>query len=260
MKVAWDSFSTGPEDGRHAVLLLPGGGASGASFRALTEEPALRDARLVAATLPGHAGTPPPEDFSVEHYAALAAELAAEHRCDVAVGFSMGATIVAEMVARGLHRGPAVLLGVSLSAADEPGFFRALVRISPRLGHRPVALLMRIAAAMASRQDAIAAQDRAVLSASLSRNVARDIGRSMEAYVAYLGAQDHPAERLCAAGMPLWVVHTEKGDGGLTAEERSALDDCPTAHVVTLPGSSFFLPEERPADVAAIVAEAVRAV
>jgi hypothetical protein len=40
------------------------------------EEPALGAYRLVAATLPGHCGTQPPADFSTEHDARLAGELA----------------------------------------------------------------------------------------------------------------------------------------------------------------------------------------
>jgi hypothetical protein len=49
-------------------------------------QPALARARLVAVTLPGHAGTPPPVDFSIESYARLAAELAADLGCDVVTG------------------------------------------------------------------------------------------------------------------------------------------------------------------------------
>ena len=66
-----------------------------------------------------------------------------------------------------------------------------------------------------------------------------------------------PAEQLCAAGVPAWVVHTRKGDGGLTDEERRTLEACPQVRVLTLPGNALFLPDERAREVAGIVAEAL---
>src|SRR5581483_12300723 len=57
--------------------------------------------RLVAATLPGHCGTAPPEDFRPEHYARTAGELARDIGADVVVGFSMGATVACEMETSG---------------------------------------------------------------------------------------------------------------------------------------------------------------
>ena len=58
----------------------------------------------------------------------LSAALARQVGADVVAGFSMGGSVALEMVASGEFAGPAVLLGIRLSAADEPGFFRALVR------------------------------------------------------------------------------------------------------------------------------------
>ena len=37
----------------------------------------------------------------------------------------------------------------------------------------------------------------------------------------------------------MWIVHAEKGDGGLTDDERRTLEACPHAHVVTVPGAVF---------------------
>ena len=59
------------------------------------------------------------------NYARLAAELARELGADVAAGFSMGASVAIEMVASRDFTGPVVLLGVSLSAKDEPAFSRS---------------------------------------------------------------------------------------------------------------------------------------
>ena len=48
----------------------------------------------------------------------------------------------------------------------------------------------------------------------------------------------------------MWIVHAEKGDGGLTDEERRTLEACPHAHLVTIPGHVFFLPNEVPEAIA----------
>jgi predicted esterase len=64
--------------------------------------------------LPGNAGAPPPQDFSIEAYAQMTAELAKSKQVDVVVGFSNGAVVAYEMAVTGAFTGPLVLLGVSL--------------------------------------------------------------------------------------------------------------------------------------------------
>jgi pimeloyl-ACP methyl ester carboxylesterase len=107
-------------------------------------QPELAAVRLVAATLPGHAGTPPPDDFSIENYGRLAAKLAAGVSCDVVVGFSMGATVALEMAASDAFSGPLVLLGLSLSTEDEPLFFRAIDRLGVVMGSLPCAAMLKM--------------------------------------------------------------------------------------------------------------------
>src|SRR3954464_6451326 len=122
MDVEWELREAGPLDAEHTVLMLPGGLCSAGSYAEVMAEPALAGMRLVAATLPGHAGAPPPDDYSVENYARLTAELAAKVGADVVLGFSMGSTAAYEMVTAGSFTGPVVLLGISLSPQDEAGF------------------------------------------------------------------------------------------------------------------------------------------
>src|SRR2546430_7083858 len=76
MSVEWELRESGPADAERTVLLLPGGMCSAGSFAEVMAAPALAGMRLVAATLPGHAGAPPPDDYSIESNARLAAELA----------------------------------------------------------------------------------------------------------------------------------------------------------------------------------------
>jgi len=89
------------------------------------------------------------------------------------------------------------------------------------------------------------------------KNVPQDAMRALSAYVSWLHRLERPAERLCRAGVPSWIVHAEKGDGGLTDDERRTLEACQPAHVVTIPGNVFFLPNEASARVADVVLEAV---
>ncbi|MFF0752265.1 alpha/beta fold hydrolase [Streptomyces sp. NPDC004267] len=257
--IAWDLLVSGPADARQTVLLLPGGLMRARSYADVMAEPALARTRLVAATLPGHAGTAPPEDFTIGTLARHTARLADEWSCDVVVGFSMGATVALEMVATGAFTGPAVLLGISMSPADEPAFFRAVCRLGDVLGSLPSAALLKFMGP-ASKGFRVSPDRRAELLGDLRSNDPHVMRRILRAYLDYLRAQEQPAARLCAAGVPAWVVHAEKkGDGGLTADERRVLEACPHTTVVTTPGSSFFLPGEEPRRTAEVVVEALAA-
>jgi len=255
----WELREVGPSDAEHTALLLPGGMCGASSFAEVMAEPALTGIRMIAATLPGHAGAPPPDDFSIEHYARIAGDLAAKVDADALVGFSMGASVALEMIATGQFHGPTVLLGISLSAEDEPGFFRALVRSSSVLGSLPAAVLAKGAASMVKRVP-VSAERQDELRDDFRKNVPQHTTQGLREYVRWLHRHDHPAARLCAAGVPTWVVHAEKGDGELTDDERRTLEACPHAHLVTIPGKVFFLPNEVPARIADVVVEAVRTV
>jgi pimeloyl-ACP methyl ester carboxylesterase len=247
---------SGPAGAEQTVLLLPGGMCSARSYAELMAEPALAATRLLAVTMPGHAGAPPPEDFSVESYARITAELANSAGVDVVVGFSMGATVAYEMVVSGAFTGPVVMLGSSFSPEDEPRFLRAIVRLGPILGTLPYAVVKRSAAAMV-KHAAVPVESQAQLRADFLRNSTGDMRRGLEAYLRWLNRDDDPARRLCEAGVPAWVMHAQKGDGALTFHERSVLEACPAVRVVTVPGTVYFLPGEVPGRVADLIVEAL---
>src|SRR4051794_12487505 len=255
MAVDWELREVGPRDAAKTVLLLPGGMCSAGSYAEVMAEPALAETRLIAATLPGHAGAPPPDDYSIENYARLAAELATNVGADVVVGFSMGASVALEMVASRNFTGPIVLLGVALSTKDEPAFFRAVVRLGSVLGGLPAAVLAKGAASMVKRIPA-SAERQDELREDFRKNVPRQMRQSLNEYLRWLHQNETPAERLCQAGVPTWIVHAEKGDGGLTDSERRTLESCPTARLVTIPGHVFFLPNEVSDQVADVIREA----
>ena len=143
MDQAWELVESGPPDAQRTVLLLPGGMCSARSYAEVMAEPALAEIRLVAATLPGHAGAPPPEDFATDEYARITAELAKSVQADVVVGFSMGAMVTYETVVSGAFSGPVVLLGSSFSPPDEPAAFRAIIRLGSVLGTLPAIVLKK---------------------------------------------------------------------------------------------------------------------
>jgi pimeloyl-ACP methyl ester carboxylesterase len=256
MVTDWELREAGPPDAKHTVLLLPGGMCSSGSYAEVMAEPALAQIRLVAATLPGHAGAPPPDDYSVENNARLTCELATSVGADVVVGFSMGATVALEMVASGGFTGPAVLLGISLSAKDEPAFFRGIERLGGVLGGLPATLLAKGAASMVKRVP-VPAERQDELREDFRRNDPQHMKLVLREYMRFLREHERPAERLCQAGVPTWVVHAEKGDGGLTDHERRTLEACPQAHLVTIRGTVLFLPNEVPERIAEVIAEAV---
>jgi len=255
MDIDWELREAGPPNAKHTALLLPGGSCGAGSYAEVMAEPALAEMRLVAATLPGNAGAPPPDDYSFENYARLTAELASEVGADVVVGFSNGGNVAIEMIVSGAFTGPAVLLGISLSPKDEPAVFRGLVALGRVLGALPAKVLTKGAAMMVKRIPA-SAERQEELREDFRKNVPRDLMASLREYVRWLHRGEGRAERLCEAGVPTWIVHAEKGDGDLTDDERRTLEACPNAHVVTIPGSVFFLPNEVPEQAAAIIAEA----
>src|SRR5260370_24401508 len=101
MSAEWETIESGPAAADRTVLLIPGGLNGARSYAELMAQPELSGVRLVAVTLPGHAGAPPPEDFSIEAYARDAASLAADLGCDAVIGFSIGATVAFEMAVSG---------------------------------------------------------------------------------------------------------------------------------------------------------------
>src|SRR5438445_2474175 len=124
-----------------------------------------------------------------------------------------------------------------------------MIRLGSILGTLPAAVLKKAIPSMVKRAP-LPPERKAQLRGDFARNRTRDMRRGLQAYLRWLRRDDDPAHRLCEAGVPAWVVHAEKGDGGLTKHEREILEACPQVHVVTLPGQVFFLPNEVPGRIA----------
>src|SRR3954471_9705919 len=252
----WEMVESGAVGAKQTVLLLPGGMCSARSYAEVMAEPILAATRMIAVTMPGHAGAPPPNDFSNEAYARITADLAKSEGVDLVAGFSMGAVVAYEMVVSGAFAGPLVLLGLSLSAPDEPRFFRAIIRLSSVLGTLPMALLKKGVPSVLKRAH-LPPERQAQLREDFARNEPREMRRALKAYLPWLHRDDDRARRLCETEVRTWVVHAEKGDGDLTPHGRATFEACDTASVVTIPGHVFFLPNEVSGRIADLIIEAL---
>ena len=254
----WDTVRSGPVDAERTVLLLPGGWCTAVFYQELMAEPALAEIRLVAVTLPGNGGTRAPQDLSVENYARLTAELAQRLGCTAVVGHSMGANVALEMAGSGAFTGPVVLLAPSFSRRDEAMIIRVLDRLTRLLGRLPFTA-MRSLIRFAVKDSPLPPDRLAELVAELQKNDPEFMRRSIHSYLRYLDQHGSVAQRLCAAAVPSWVVHGQTGDGGITDDERRTLQAYPWIRIVTIPGGSFFTPNEEPALVADLVVAALHA-
>ena len=253
--VSWDLLRSGPADGEHTVLLVAGSLATAAFYADLMDEPSLAAIRLVAATLPGQGGTPPAGDLSIENYARLTGELAADLGAHAVVGHSTGGNVVLEMAATGAFSGPLVLLAPSLSRQDEPLAPRVLDRLSTVLGHLPYSAMLKIIGSMLT--GGVPAHRQDVLAAELRKNDPRLVRLHIRLFLQYLDQHGSVAQRLCGSGARTWVVYGEQDEVSLTDNERTILDNCPTTTVQMLAGTGHFIPNMRPDIVANLITQAL---
>ncbi len=190
--LGWVLHDFGREDADDTVLLLPGALCTAKFYDDLLAEPSIRDApiRFVATTLPGFGGTPPPDDLSIESYAALASRLAVDLGCDVVVGHSLGANVAIEMASSGQFSGPLVLLSPSFSRKDESMFPRALDRVSRVLGHVPYSLMLKLVGP--AMKSSLPPASRDVLIGELKKNDPRFLRRQTHLYLSYLDRHGSP--------------------------------------------------------------------
>jgi hypothetical protein len=99
----------------------------------------------------------------------------------------------------------------------------------------PMAMLLRLMPLMARSAKTTEMHKQELLD-DIKKNEASDAVRVSSAYLDYIAADPDPAARLAASGNPAWVVHAEKGDGGLTDAERATLQAAPNVTLVTIPG------------------------
>jgi pimeloyl-ACP methyl ester carboxylesterase len=247
----WELHESGPADARHAALLLPGALASATFYDELCAEPSLRDVRLVATTLPGYAGTPPPADDAIETYARRAGELARAVRADVVVGHSLGANVAIEMAGAGTFAGSLVLLSPSFSRKDESIVPRVLSRLATVLGPLPFAVALKGIGGMLKGN---VPDDRLpVLAGELRKNDPRFLRRNTHTLMRYYDRHGTLVPRLRDSGLRAWVVFGEHDDVKLQESERRELVASPRIELVTIAGTGHFALNTHPARVAELI-------
>jgi pimeloyl-ACP methyl ester carboxylesterase len=220
-------------------------------------EPTIASLRFVATTLPGFAGTPPLDDVGIENYARGAAKLAADLRCDIAVGHSMGANVALEMAASGAFSGPVVLVSPAFSREDELPGLSVLDRLAHRgLGRFPYVLMLKLIGP-GMKKELPAGPRRDVLIADLKNNDPTFMRSEMRAYLQYLDRHGSVAGRLCEAGVPAWVSFGDHSDTSPTDDERRVLEACPTVTLVTIEEATHASLVQKPGRIAELVLAAV---
>jgi pimeloyl-ACP methyl ester carboxylesterase len=251
----WDVREAGPLDAENTVLLLPGGMCTTVAMEQVIGALVHPAIRVVAATLPGFGRTWHPDDLSMENYAALTAELAADVGANVVAGHSLGANVALEMAAAGAFYGPLVLLSPSFSREDEAkelGTLNSIGRV-PGIGLLAWnAMLKVLPRAMKSKLPAESAD---VFAADLGNNDARFCRALVRDYYRYLDRHGSLVSRLCESGVKAVVAFGDDDQIGLTDEERRGLEACSNVSLVTITGATHFMVVEQPTQIAELIRE-----
>ncbi|MGW6517886.1 alpha/beta fold hydrolase [Streptomyces sp. NPDC054950] len=255
----WEVRRAGPSDAPHRVLMIPGGLCTTEFYADVMAEPAVAGLGMVAATQPGFGRTEAPEDVSMEHYARLMADFAADAGCDAVVGHSLGANVALEMAAQGLFDGPLVLLSPTFSRGDEARFLTVLNALGRVPGVGAAAWKAMITLLPRSMKREMPPHRAEALAAVMGGNDPAACRRIVRGYYTYLDRYPSLVPRLCGSGVPAWVVRGDRDGIGLTADERQGLEACPRVRMVTVPDAGHLLLVEQPAAVAAVIAEAATA-
>jgi pimeloyl-ACP methyl ester carboxylesterase len=257
MNERWDVRRAGPAEAPHRVLMIPGGLCTTEFYVDVMAEPAVAGLGMVAVTMPGFGGTAAPDDVSMENYARLMAEFAAEAGCDVVVGHSMGANVAIEMAAAGLFSGPLVLLSPTFSRGDEAKFLGVMNTLGrvPGLGIAGWAGMLKLLPRAMKRE--LPPHRAEALAAAMSGNDPATCRRIVRRNYEYLDRYPSLVPRLCETAVPAWVVRGDHDEIGLTDGERRGLQACPHVRMVTVPDAGHAVLVEQPARVAEVVVEAV---
>ena len=253
----WELRETGPATARR-VLLLPGGLGTAAFYDDVLTRAGLgeHDVRLIATTPPGFGGRPAPADLSVPGYANLAADAANELGCELVVGHSYFATVVAEMAATRRFTGKVMLLAPAFSRPDEEQDVRTIDRLARIPGLRRPAWSVVARSLDSSMRGRLPAARHDELVAAMRSSDMAVVARIVRSYFDHLAAHADLPARLAGAGNPAWVVRGDHDEIGLTDTERHTLQTSPTITLITIPDAAHFVMLDQPAQITELIVRA----
>jgi pimeloyl-ACP methyl ester carboxylesterase len=259
----WDlrRFGPTPPDATGAVLLLPGALCTAAFYDDVVADPrvASGDTGWIEATPPGFGGLPVADGFvpTVEAYAELTGDLAAEVGAHTIVAHSYFANVAIEMAVTGRFSGQLVLLSPCFAASDEESDTRMFARLAriPGVGRVVWGLLPKLMGVGMKGRFPAAAQDRLVaemrrFNGGITRRLVRHYFAHLEAHAGSI------ATRLCGSGVTAWLVRGSDDEVGLCDTERRKLESCPRVSLITVPDARHFVMADQPG---AVVDVALRA-
>jgi len=242
--------------------MIPGGLCTAEFYAEVMAQPALAGLELTAVTQPGFGSTKAPADVSMDNYAGLMAGYAGEARSDVLVGHSLGANLAIEMAAAGLFTGPLVLLSPSFSRGDESTFLAVMDVLGrvPVLGNPAWTGMLKLLPGVMKKDmlKRLPPERAQALADIMGGNDPANCRRIVCRYYAYLDRHRALVTRLCASGVPAWVVRGDHDEIGLTDAERRELEACPQIRMVTVPDAGHLVLLDQPAHVAEVVLAASR--
>ena len=259
----WDLGHHGPASpSGGSVLLLPGAMCTAAFYDDVAADPRVRDGdtRWITATPPGFGGQPVPDGFvpTVEAYAEIAGDLAAEVGADTIVAHSYFANVAIEMAVTGRFTGRLVLLSPCFAAADEESDTRMFARLAgvPVVGRVVWRLLPKLMGVGMKGRFPAAAQARLV--AEMKRFGPKVTRRLVRSYFAYLETHEGAiATRLCGSGVATWLVRGEDDEVGFSELERRKLQNCPRVSLITVREAKHFVMADQPGAVVDVTLRAL---
>ncbi|MEV0457748.1 alpha/beta fold hydrolase [Catellatospora methionotrophica] len=255
----WAIIENAPDTVRHRVLLLPGLFCTAEFYTAMLADPALADAGVLAmaADPPGFAGRPVPPgfDYSMERYAAMVEDFAAQEAVGLIVGHSYFANVGIEIAARGRYPGRLLLLSPSFSRDDEEHDLISL----DEAGHVPVLgtlVWLGIDPTLKKgMRDRLPSDRFTELFAQMKRNPHAANRHLVAGFFDHLRRHGELASRLAGTDNVVWVGRGDRDEVGFTAQEQATIEAAPHVTLKTIPGAAHFSITDEPHEVDELILE-----
>jgi pimeloyl-ACP methyl ester carboxylesterase len=255
----WEVVENAPAKERHRVLLAPGLFCTAAFFDGMLEEGSLDEAgvKALATTPPGFGGNAAPDgfDFSIESYAELYEDFAAQQSIELIVGHSLSANICIEIGARRNFTGPLMLLSPSLQAEDEEEDLRQLYEAGKKPGVGSLIWLWLPTSFKKGFKGELPEDHYDELIAEMKRNPRHASRMQLNGFFAHVEKYGGLADRLAGVQSPTWLVRGDRDPIQDTDEEIATVDAAPMVERKSVPDAGHFSITDNPAAVNKLIIE-----